>query len=104
MKLIGIEGHYLTADVRDAWDAVGLAATDPSVGLHSGEVERCLLGLADERLALMNETGVDVQVLSLTTPSVTRSRTGKRRSNAPRQRCAAGSVIATSIIRTSLPC
>jgi len=27
MKLIGIEEHYLTADVRDAWDAIGLAAT-----------------------------------------------------------------------------
>lgn len=70
MRLIGIEEHYLTADVRDAWDAIGLAATDPSVALHSGEVERRLLDLADERLALMDETGLDVQVLSLTTPAL----------------------------------
>ena len=70
MKLIGVEEHYLTADVSDAWDAIGLAATDPSVGLHSGEVERRLLDLAGERIALMDETGLDVQVLSLTTPAL----------------------------------
>ncbi len=70
MKIIGIEEHYLTADVRDAWDAIGLAATDPSVAVHSGEIERRLFELADERLALMDETGLDVQVLSLTTPAL----------------------------------
>jgi predicted TIM-barrel fold metal-dependent hydrolase len=70
MKLIGIEEHYLTVDVRDAWNAIGLAATDPSVAIHSGEFERRLLDLAGERLALMDETGLDVQVLSLTTPAL----------------------------------
>lgn len=70
MKLIGIEEHYLTADVRDAWDAIGLAATEPSVALHSGEIERRLLDLAGERLALMDDAGLDVQVLSLTTPAL----------------------------------
>ncbi len=70
MQLIGIEEHYLTTKVRDAWDAIGLAATDPSVAFHSGEVERLLLDLADERIALMDETGLDVQVLSLTTPAL----------------------------------
>ena len=70
MKLIGIEEHYLTADVRAAWAAASLAATDPSVAIHSGEVERRLLDVADQRLALMDETGLDVQVLSLTTPAL----------------------------------
>ena len=70
MKLIGIEEHYLTADVRDAWDAIGLAATDPCVAVHTGALERRLIDLADERLALMDETGLDVQVLSLTTPAL----------------------------------
>lgn len=69
-KLIGIEEHYVTTDVRDAWGAIGLAATDPSVTFHSGEVEQRLLDLADERVALMDETGLDVQVLSLTTPAL----------------------------------
>ncbi len=70
VKLIGIEEHYLTADVRDAWDAMGLAGMDPSVTVHSGEIERRLLDLAEDRLALMDETGLDVQVLSLTTPAL----------------------------------
>jgi predicted TIM-barrel fold metal-dependent hydrolase len=56
--------------VRDAWQAIGLAATDPSVANHSGDLERRLFDLADERLALMDETGLDVQVLSLTTPAL----------------------------------
>lgn len=70
MKLIGIEEHYLTTHVRDRWDAISLAATDPSVSIHAGEIERRLLDIADERLALMDETGLDVQVLSLTTPAL----------------------------------
>lgn len=68
MKLIGIEEHFLTAEVRHAWESIGLDAVDPSVAFHSGVVERRLLDLADDRLALMDETGLDVQVLSLTTP------------------------------------
>jgi predicted TIM-barrel fold metal-dependent hydrolase len=70
MKLIGIEEHYLTADVRAAWDAAALAATDPSVAIYSDEIERRLLDLADQRLPAMNETGLDIQVLSLTTPAL----------------------------------
>lgn len=70
MKLIGIEEHFLTEEIRVAWDAIGLVATDPSVAIHSGEIERRLLDLAGERIALMDETGLDVQVLSLTTPSL----------------------------------
>jgi uncharacterized protein len=70
MKLIGIEEHFLTAEVRGAWDAIGLAATDPSVAYHAGAIESRLFDLADVRLALMDETGLDVQVLSLTTPAL----------------------------------
>ena len=70
MELIGIEEHFLTPEVRAAWDALGLEAVDPSVAVHSGETEDRLLDLAENRLALMDETGLDVQVLSLTTPSL----------------------------------
>lgn len=70
MKLIGIEEHFLTAEIRDAWHAVGLDATDPSVAFHSGAIEGRLFDLAQDRLALMDETGLDVQVLSLTTPAL----------------------------------
>lgn len=68
MKLIGIEEHFLTAQVRDAWNAIGLGTTDPSVGSDPEIIGRRLLDLAEGRLASMDETGLDVQVLSLTTP------------------------------------
>ncbi len=70
MKLIGIEEHFLTAEIRDAWHAIGLDAIDPSVAFHSGTIEARLLNLAEDRLVLMDETGLDVQVLSLTTPAL----------------------------------
>ena len=68
MKLIGVEEHFLTDEIRRAWSAMGLEAADPSVAFHSGVFENRLLELAENRLALMDETGLDVQVLSLTTP------------------------------------
>jgi len=70
MKLIGIEEHFLTPEVVDAWKSLGLEAVDPSVAFHSGTFGERLLDLAGQRLALMDETGLDVQVLSLTTPSL----------------------------------
>jgi predicted TIM-barrel fold metal-dependent hydrolase len=68
LQLIGIEEHFLTPSVRDAWSDSDLAATDPSVAFHSGAIAGRLFDLAEGRLALMDETGLDVQVLSLTTP------------------------------------
>jgi predicted TIM-barrel fold metal-dependent hydrolase len=70
MNLIGIEEHFLTAEVRDAWHAIQLEAVDPSVAYHVGAIEQRLIDLAEDRLALMDETGLDVQVLSLTTPAL----------------------------------
>ena len=68
MKLFGIEEHFLTDEIHRAWNAIGLEAIDPSMAFHSGTLEVRLLNLAEDRLALMDETGLDVQVLSLTTP------------------------------------
>lgn len=70
MKLIGIEEHFLTAEVSEAWHAIGLEASDPSVAFHSSTIEKRLIGLAEERLTLMDESGLDVHVLSLTTPAL----------------------------------
>lgn len=70
MKLIGIEEHFLTEDVCEAWKASGLEAKDPSIAFNSGIIKRRLFDLADERIALMDETGLDVQVLSLTSPAL----------------------------------
>jgi predicted TIM-barrel fold metal-dependent hydrolase len=67
MRLVGIEEHCITPAVRDA---VGLGARDPGAAFHGGDVGRRLLDLAEERLSLMDETGLDMQVLSLTTPAL----------------------------------
>lgn len=68
MKLIAIEEHFLTPEVREAWAAV--PADDPSLGHNTGVVGERLDDLGDERIRLMDETGVDVQVISLTTPAL----------------------------------
>lgn len=73
MKLIGIEEHFLTSEIRDAWRAIALDATDPSVAFHSGTIERRLLDLAQDRLALMDETGLDWMQLTLGNTYLTES-------------------------------
>ena len=66
MKLIAIEEHFLTREVRDAWSAI--PSDDDTVNLNIGEIGKRLEDLGEERLHLMDETGVNVQVLSLTSP------------------------------------
>jgi len=69
MKLIAIEEHFLTAEIRAAWasSAIGQEGT---AGFDRGEIEDRLNDLAQGRIALMDESGVDVQVLSVTTPAL----------------------------------
>lgn len=70
MMLIGIEEHFLIPEVEAAWHAIALEMSDPSVAYHQSAYGRRLAELADERLALMDEAGIDMQVLSLTTPAL----------------------------------
>jgi predicted TIM-barrel fold metal-dependent hydrolase len=69
MKLIAIEEHFLTAEIRAAWasSAIGQEGTG---GFDRGEIEERLDDLGEGRIALMDESGVDVQVLSVTTPAL----------------------------------
>jgi predicted TIM-barrel fold metal-dependent hydrolase len=69
MKLIAIEEHFLTSEIRAAWasSAIGQEGT---AGFDRGEIEERLDDLGKGRIALMDESGVDVQVLSLTTPAL----------------------------------
>ena len=46
------------------------AKDDPTHKLHFGEIEDRLEDIGNSRLQLMDETGMDVQVLSLTGPSL----------------------------------
>jgi predicted TIM-barrel fold metal-dependent hydrolase len=69
MRLIAVEEHFLTREVRDAW-AVAPGPDDPTCAFHGGDLRGRLEDLGEMRLRLMDETGVDVQVLSLTTPGL----------------------------------
>ncbi|MEH6305634.1 amidohydrolase family protein [Olivibacter sp. CPCC 100613] len=69
MKLIAIEEHFLTKAVREAWSK-NPDKDDPTQNLHLGEIENRLEDIGNVRLQLMEETGIDVQVLSLTSPSL----------------------------------
>ncbi len=68
-KLICIEEHFLTADIRAAW-AASVLGQEGTAAFDRGEIEARLDDLGGGRLALMDEGGVDVQVLSVTTPSL----------------------------------
>ena len=71
MKVIGLEEHFVSPDVLQAWQSLDPHKLDPALKSSSeGEPGRLLLDFGLERVAAMDEAGVDVQVLSLTTPGV----------------------------------
>lgn len=70
MRLIAIEEHILPPVVREAWGAAPPPHDPVSVFADGGENGTRLADLGEGRLALMDEQGVDVQVLSLTTPGL----------------------------------
>ncbi len=69
MKLISIEEHFVTPEISTAWEnsAIGQEGTG---SFDRGEIGQRLEDLDQGRLALMDESGVDVQVLSVTTPAL----------------------------------
>jgi predicted TIM-barrel fold metal-dependent hydrolase len=69
VKLIAIEEHFVTAEIRAAWvaSAIGQEGTP---GIDRVKIEERLDDLGEGRIALMDESGVDVQVLSVTTPAL----------------------------------
>ncbi len=70
MRLIAIEEHILPAELRAAWASAPPPLDSVSAIADGGENGARLADLGDGRLALMDEQGVDVQVLSLTTPGL----------------------------------
>lgn len=71
MKLTGLEEHFVIPEVLDANRQLDPANRDLAFRPASeGETSRRLLDLGNERIAAMDATGLDVQVLSLTTPGV----------------------------------
>lgn len=71
MKVIGLEEHFVFPGVLKAWHALDPRWQDLALTPSAqGDSARRLADLGDERLAAMAETGLDVQVLSLSTPGL----------------------------------
>jgi len=71
MRIVGLEEHFVTAEVLEAWRALDPQWQDIALKPSAeGASARRLAELGGERFAAMDETGLDVQVLSLTTPGV----------------------------------
>jgi len=71
MRVIGLEEHFVTAEVLRAWRALDPRWQDLSlIPSTRGETARRLAEVGDERLTAMDDAGVDVQVLSLSSPGV----------------------------------
>ena len=71
MKIVALEEHYVPAELFRAWADLPEEKRDLSYAQSTvGDVRRRLEDLAEERLREMDRAGVDVQVLSLTTPGV----------------------------------
>ncbi len=70
-KIVALEEHLLTPGVVHAWAGLDARHRDDAVPYYyRGEIEERLLDLTDLRLQRMDEVGVEVQVLSLTTPGL----------------------------------
>jgi uncharacterized protein len=69
VKIIAIEEHFLTPEIRAAWASSEIGQESPA-GFERPELEQRLDDLGQGRIALMDESGVDVQVLSVSTPAL----------------------------------
>ena len=70
MKTTGLEEHFVTADVLQAWRRLEPHWKNPARLSAGDDIAHRLAELDGERLAAMEDTGLDVQVLSLTSPGV----------------------------------
>ena len=87
MRLIAIEEHILPPMVREVWASAPPPHDPVSAVGDGGNNGARLADLGEGRLALMDEQGVDVQVLSLTTPGLPQPGARRRRRDGPpRQR------------------
>ena len=69
MKIIALEEHFLTAAVSDAWARIPAGERDLILP-EQPEIKARVEDFTELRLKQMDESGVDVQVLSLTSPGV----------------------------------
>jgi hypothetical protein len=71
MKTIGTEEHFVTDEVVTAWSGLDSHARDDSrASAPPGEVGERLREVGERRIAAMDEAGLDIQVISLTSPGL----------------------------------
>ena len=71
MRTIGTEEHFVTDEVVAAWSRLDSRAREDSpASAPPGELGERLRELGERRIAAMDESGLDVQVISLTTPGL----------------------------------
>jgi predicted TIM-barrel fold metal-dependent hydrolase len=72
MRVIALEEHMVTEDIAKAWLSVEPEWKEPANAYSAAQqhIQRALIHSGSERLAAMDAAGVDVQVLSITTPGV----------------------------------
>lgn len=71
MKIIALEEHFLPALLREAWSKLDPTFQDPvAQTLGTPELKERLKDFTELRLRQMDESGVDVQVLSTSAPGV----------------------------------
>ncbi|GAA1138582.1 MULTISPECIES: amidohydrolase family protein [Streptomyces violaceusniger group] len=71
MKLYGLEEHFVTPDVLDAWKRRDPQLAEPMMKWAvASDITPALLDLGGGRIAAMEDAGIDTAVLSLTTPGL----------------------------------
>jgi hypothetical protein len=69
MKIVGLEEHFATPQLIDAWQALEPQWRDVGITDSADDpLGRRLVDLDDERIAAMEASGLDVSVVSMTTP------------------------------------
>ena len=71
MRTIGTEEHFVTDEVLAAWSRLDSRAREDSPpSVIPRELEERLVEVGERRIAAMDEAGLDVQVISLTSPGL----------------------------------
>lgn len=71
MKIIGLEEHVALPNILEAWSALPNFPQIAEMGFGDSPMARRLRDTGDARLADMDAQGIDIQVLSVSTPGVT---------------------------------
>lgn len=69
MRIIGLEEHFITPEISDALNRLGPEERDDNAPMfQSKEMARKLQDLGEDRLRQMDRVGLDLMVLSVTSP------------------------------------